>query len=89
MRVRLPSSLRKLTGGKAVVEQSAATVGALFEALEADFPGFKDRLCEPDGRLKRHINVFVNGKDIRSVQDMQTPLAEGDEVIIAPAIAGG
>lgn len=89
MRVHLPSSLRKLTGGAAVVEASAATVGELMDHLEAGFPGCKERLCEPDGQAKRFIRIFVNGADVRDLQGMQTPLAAGDEVIIAPAMAGG
>lgn len=89
MKVRIPSSFRKLTGGGAAVEESAATVSGLIDRLEERFPGFKDRLCEPDGQIKRHINIFVNGTNMRDLQGMQTALSASDEVLISPAMAGG
>ena len=88
MRVRIPSSLRRLTGA-ATVEETAATAGDLVARLDTRFPGFSERLCEPDGQLKRHINIFVNGVNVRDLQGMATALAAGDEVLIAPAMAGG
>ena len=88
MKVRIPSSLRRLTGA-AVVEEIAATTGELVTCLDARFPGLSERVCEPDGQLKRHINIFVNGVNVRDLQGMDTVLAAGDEVLIAPAMAGG
>jgi molybdopterin synthase sulfur carrier subunit len=88
MKVRIPSSLRRLTGA-AAVEETAATTGELVTRLDARFPGFAGRICEPDGQLKRHINIFVNGVNVRDLQMMDTALAAGDEVLIAPAMAGG
>jgi len=89
MRIRIPSSWRKLTNGAAAVEESAATVAELIDRLDVRFPGLAGKMCEPDGQLKRFINVFVSGKDIRNLQGVQTPLQDGDEVVIAPAMARG
>lgn len=88
VKVRIPSPLKPLTGGKAEVEAEAKTVAELVEALEAQFPGIKERLTE-GGKLRRAVNVFVNGEDIRSLQGEETTLKDGDEVSIIPAVAGG
>lgn len=89
MKVRIPSSLRRLTGSAAIIEEPAATAGELIARLDDRFPGFGERICEPDGHLKRHINIFVNGVNVRDQQGMQTALGPDDEVLIAPAMAGG
>ncbi len=88
--VYVPTPLRRLTGGQARVQVEAGTVGELIEKLEAQFPGFKNRLVEAEsGEIKRFINVFVNGEEIRSLQGTETPLDENAEVSIIPAMAGG
>ncbi len=88
--VYVPTPLRRLTGGQARVEVEANTVGELIEKLDAQFPGVKARLLEADsGEIKRFINVFVNGEEIRSLQGVDTPLDENAEVSIIPAMAGG
>lgn len=87
--VRIPTPLQKLTGDKAEVISSGATVVELIEDLNRQFPGFKDRLCDPNGRLRRFVNVYVNEEDIRFLKQEATSLKDGDEVSIIPAIAGG
>ena len=87
--VYIPTPLRRLTGGQAKVEVQASTVSELVGQLEASYPGVKDRLLDEDGNVKRFINVFVNGEEMRSLQSEQTPLQPGDEVSIIPAMAGG
>ncbi len=88
--VYVPTPLRRLTGGQARVEVEANTVGELIEKLDAQFPGVKARVLEADsGEIKRFINVFVNGEEIRSLQGVDTPLDENAEVSIIPAMAGG
>ncbi len=89
MKVRIPSSLRKLTDNQAVVEVSAPHVGALIAELQARFPGIKERLVDEHGEIRRYVNVFVNAEDIRFLRNQETPLRDGDEVSIVPAIAGG
>nr|WP_290668866.1 ubiquitin-like small modifier protein 1 [Ardenticatena sp.] len=88
--VYVPTPLRRLTGGQARVEVQASTIRDLVEALEAQYPGVKARLVDEDrGEIKRFINVFVNGEEIRALQGEDTPLGENDEVSIIPAMAGG
>ena len=87
--VRIPTPLQKLTGDQAEVKAEGATVQDLLGNLEQQFPGLKDRLCDPNGRLRRFVNVYVNEEDIRFLKQEATPVKDGDEVSIIPAIAGG
>jgi sulfur-carrier protein len=87
--VRVPTPLRKFAGGARDVQASGGTVGELIENLEQQYPGIKERLCEEDGVLRRFINVYVNGEDIRYARGVDTTLKDGDEVSIIPAVSGG
>jgi sulfur-carrier protein len=87
--VLVPTPLQRLTNGDAEVRAEASSVGELVNNLEAQYPGIKERLCDEQGRLRRFVNVYVNNEDIRFQQNEETPLNEGDEVSIIPAIAGG
>ncbi|HEX2988115.1 MAG TPA: ubiquitin-like small modifier protein 1 [Chloroflexota bacterium] len=89
MTVRIPAALRSVTHGEAVVSEAAPSMQVLLDRLEERYPGFRDRLCQPDGDLKRFINIFVNGQEIRRLQGLETPLHDADEVVIIPAMAGG
>ena len=88
-KVRIPTPLRKLTNNEEVVEVNAETVGAAIHELQSRFPGIKERLLDDNGTVRRFVNVYVNEEDIRFLQNQQTPLKNGDEVSIIPAIAGG
>jgi len=87
--VRIPTPLRKLTQGAEEVSASGRTVGELIADLEKKFPGIKERICEESGAVRRFVNIFVKDEDIRFLQNLETPLKDGDEVSIVPAIAGG
>jgi molybdopterin synthase sulfur carrier subunit len=87
--VYVPTPLRRLTAGQAKVSVEANTVAELVEKLEASYPGVKDRLLDEDGKVKRFINVFVNGEEMRGLQSEATSLNPNDEVSIIPAMAGG
>ena len=87
--VRIPTPLRRYTGGANAVSVEGATVGAVVDDMERNHPGIKERLCDEAGQVRRFVNIFVNGDDIRSLNDLDTPVGEGDEVAIVPAIAGG
>lgn len=89
VKVRVPTPLQRITNGAAEVEVSSSTVGQVIEDLESRYQGFKKRLCEEDGSLRRFINIFVNDEDIRFLQGVDTQLKDGDELSIVPAIAGG
>lgn len=89
VRVRVPTPLRKFTNGADEVKAQGNTVRALVDDLEESFPGIKERICDETGKIRRFVNVYVNGDDIRFLQNMETALKEGDNISIVPAIAGG
>jgi molybdopterin synthase sulfur carrier subunit len=88
-KVRIPTPLRKLTNNEELVEVNAATIGAAIQELQARFPGIAERLVDDKGEVRRFVNVYVNEEDIRFLQNNATPLKDGDEISIIPAIAGG
>ena len=87
--VRIPTPLRKLTNEQETVEVESATIGAAVEELEGKFPAIKERLVDEAGEIRRFVNVYVNEEDIRFLENQDTPLKDGDDVSIIPAIAGG
>ncbi|MEM1368117.1 MAG: MoaD/ThiS family protein [Cyanobacteria bacterium P01_H01_bin.15] len=89
IKVLVPTVLQKLTNNQAVVECSASTLQELVDVLDQSCPGMKGRLCDEQGNLRRFLNFYVNSEDIRFLQGAETPLKEGDEVSIVPAVAGG
>ena len=89
LKVRIPSPLRSLTAGRGEVDGTGTNVQDLIENLEKTFPGMKTRLYDETGNLRRFVNIYVNEEDIRFLKGKDTPLKEGDEVSIVPAIAGG
>jgi molybdopterin synthase sulfur carrier subunit len=89
IQVRIPTPLRKFTGGSEAVEAEGSTVTALVADLDRRYPGIRERICDDSGQVRRFVNMFVNGEDIRFLQHLDTPVKDGDEVSIVPAIAGG
>ena len=87
--VRVPTQLRTLTGGVSEVTVEGTTVGDVLKGLEVAHPGFGDRLFDEAGQLRRFVNVYVGGEDIRFLDGLDTPVSDGDEVMILPAVAGG
>jgi molybdopterin synthase sulfur carrier subunit len=87
--VRIPTPLRKLTNELDVVSGDGGTLTSCIESLEQQYPGLKERLCDEAGELRRFVNVYVNGEDVRFLAGMATALKAGDEVSIVPAVAGG
>src|SRR5437870_2494877 len=88
-KVRIPTPLRKLTNNEEVVEVQAVNIGEAIAELQSRYPGIKERLVDDQGEVRRFVNVYVNEEDIRFLQNQQTPLKDGDEISIIPAIAGG
>jgi len=88
-KVRIPTPLRKLTNNEELVEVSAATIGDAINELQSRFPGIAERLVDEKGEVRRFVNVYVNEEDIRFLNNKETPLKDGDEISIIPAIAGG
>jgi len=88
-KVRIATRLHEVTNDAEIVEVDAATVGAAILELQTKYPGIKERLMDDNGEVRRFVNVYVNEEDIRFLQNQQTPLKDGDEISIIPAIAGG
>jgi molybdopterin synthase sulfur carrier subunit len=87
--VKIPTQLRAVTAGEAEASiEDAATVGEVLDGLYEQFDGLRDRIAE-DGNLRRFVNVYVQGEDIRFLEGLDTPVEDGDEVTILPAVAGG
>ncbi len=87
--VRIPVPLRRFTGGAEEVSASGTTVADIISDLDRSHAGVKARLCEDDGKIRRFVNIYVNDEDIRFMQSLDTPVSDGDELSIVPAIAGG
>ncbi len=87
--VRVPTPLRRLTDGQGEVEVDAKTVREAIEKLEEQYPGFKERLLDENGELRRFVNLYLNDEDIRFLKGADTELKDGDVLSIVPAIAGG
>jgi sulfur-carrier protein len=86
--VKIPTQLREATDGESVAEVDGATVGEVLDALYDRYDELRDRIAE-DGGLRRFVNVYVGGEDIRFLDGLDTPVEDGDEVTILPAVAGG
>ena len=87
--VRIPTPLRRMTGGADKVELDVVDLSQMIDTLESDYPGFKERLLDEDGELRYFVNIYVNGEDIRFDQGLRTAIKSGDEISIVPAVAGG
>ena len=88
-KVRIPTPLRKLTNNEELVEVQAATIGDAITELQNRFPGIQERLVDEKGEVRRFVNVYVTEEDIRFLKNRETPLKDGDDISIIPALAGG
>ena len=86
MKVRIPTPLRSYTGQAPVVEADGATIGEVFSSLDAQFPGIRFRVVDEQGRVRKHMKVWVNDEAVR---DLEVPVAPTDEVTIMQALSGG
>ncbi|MDA8315631.1 MAG: ubiquitin-like small modifier protein 1 [Acidimicrobiales bacterium] len=87
--VRLPTVLRPEAGGQSTVTVKGSTIGDVLRELVSEFPGMSGQLLNEDGSLHRFVNVYVNDDDVRYLESLDTPVKEGDEVSLLPAVAGG
>ena len=87
--VRIPTTLRSLTGGAKQVTVEGSTVAEVLSNLETAHPGFAARLLDESGAIQRFVNVFVSDDDVRFLQGLDTPVPAGETVSIIPAVAGG
>jgi len=86
--VKIPTQLRAAAGGEATAEVDGSTVGEVLDSLYERHGELRDRIAE-DGGLRRFVNVYVGGEDIRFLDGLDTSVSDGDEVTILPAVAGG
>jgi molybdopterin converting factor small subunit len=89
VKVLIPTPLQKFANDQATVNCAGGTIAELIESLESNCPGIKARLCDEEGKPRRFLNLYVNSEDIRFLDGTKTPLQDGDEVSIVPAVAGG
>ncbi|MEE2986236.1 MAG: MoaD/ThiS family protein [Nitrospinota bacterium] len=89
VKVRIPTPLMKLTNNQSEVSAEGATITEIFNSLETQFNGIKERICDESGAPRRFINIYLNEEDIRFLDGESTAVKDGDEVSIIPAIAGG
>lgn len=87
--VRLPTVLRPQAGGQSTVSVDGSTVGEVLQSLVSSHPGMSGQVLNADGTLHRFVNVYVNDDDVRYLSALDTPVKDGDEVSILPAVAGG
>jgi sulfur-carrier protein len=86
--VKIPTQLRNATDGEATADVEGSTVGEVLDSLYERYGELRSRIAE-DGGLRRFVNVYVGGEDIRFLEGLDTEVSEGDEVTILPAVAGG
>ena len=89
LKVVIPTPLRKHTGGAEIVEVDAGTVKEVIDRLESRHPGIRSSICDESGALRRFINIYVDGEDVRFLDNLATEAQDGSEISIVPAIAGG
>ncbi len=89
VKIKIPTPLRTLTKGVDVAECGGGNVGEVLNNLSAQFEGMDKRLFKTPGELNRFVNIYVNDEDIRFLDNLSTPIKDGDDVSIVPAIAGG
>jgi MoaD family protein len=87
--VKFPPQLRAATGGQSAVQASGGTVGEVLEGVYAEHGELRERIAGDDGQVRRFVNVFLDGEDVRFLDGLATPVRDGAEVQVLPAVAGG
>jgi molybdopterin synthase sulfur carrier subunit len=89
VKVRIPTVLRPAAAGQSQVAVDGEAVGQVVDRLIADYPALESNLRDDDGQVRKFVNIYLNDEDIRFLEKLETPVADGDEVAILPAVAGG
>ena len=87
--VRVPTILRTYTSGEAKVTADGAVLSDVLESLDGSYPGIKGRIVDEQGELRRFVNVYVGNEDVRFLEGLATPVQDGSEISVIPAVAGG
>ena len=89
VKLRIPTPLRSLSGGASELSVEGGTVSEVLATLEKEHPGFWQRIYDDTGEIRRFVNIYVAGEDIRFLKGVETPVKDGEEISIVPAVAGG
>jgi len=89
LKVVIPTPLRKFTAGAETVQIEAKTIQEVLDNLESKYPGIRASVCDEKGGLRRFINIYLDGEDVRFLENLSTPVTDGAEIAIVPAISGG
>lgn len=89
VRVRVPTPLRRFTAGNGEVTASGTSIIEVINDLESRHPGMRDRLLDDKGEIRRFVNIYLNGDDVRFLDQLKSAVKDGDDISIVPAIAGG
>jgi len=89
LKVVIPTPLRKYTAGAEAVQIEAKTVQEVLDNLDSQYPGIRASVCDEKGGLRRFINIYLDGEDVRFLENLATPVTDGAEIAIVPAISGG
>ena len=87
--VRIPTPLRRITNGQDKIEVDGSTLSEVIAALDGEFPGVRERLCDEQGELRNFVNVYIDGEDVRFLDGLNSETKAGNEISIVPAVAGG
>ena len=87
--IRIPTTLRNLTGGSSEVSVEGVTVADVLDDLESKHPGFKERILDEAGEARRFVNIFIDDEDTRYLEGSKTPISDGQTLSLVPAVAGG
>lgn len=87
--IKVPFLLQRLVGGSKTVKSDGQTIGQVLDNMDKNYPGFKDRIITPEGKLHPFVNIYLNEEDIRFLKELNTEVADGDVLSILPAVAGG
>ena len=89
VRVRVPTPLRRFSGGQGEAPAGGATIRQVIEDLEKRHAGIRERLLDDKGEIRRFVNIYLNGDDVRFLESLNSKVKDGDDISIVPAIAGG
>ncbi len=89
VQIRVPTPLRRFTGGADVVTAEGSSLREVLDDLERKHPGLRERLLDENGELRRFVNIYINGDDVRFLDNLSSKVKDGDDISIVPAIAGG
>lgn len=89
VRVRVPTPLRKFTAGAGEINAAGVSLKDVIEDLERNHPGLRERLLDENGQIRRFVNIYLNGDDVRFLDQLNSTVKDGDDISIVPAIAGG